>query len=174
MKKEDIIFYEYQRLQNKWFTLSLIPINLILFYITFLQLMPNPHWENNLLIKSIIVIFNIIMLLLSVNTLWINMITVINKEGILVHVKLCPFYTKSKSYSWDDISRAYVRKYLPFWEYGGYGIRFSRKGIAYNMSGNIGMQLVLQNNKRVLIGTRKCQELLMALRDIENQKKSKE
>jgi hypothetical protein len=174
MKKEDIIFYEYQRLQNKWLTLSLIPINLIFFYLTISQLLLNPHWENNLLMKAIFVILNIILILLSVNTLWINMITVINKEGILVHVKLCPFYTKCKSYSWDDISRAYVRRYLPFWEYGGYGIKFGRKGVAYNMSGNIGMQLVLQNNKRVLIGTQKCQELLIALRDIENQKKSKE
>ena len=37
--------------------------------------------------------------------------------------------------------------------------QFESNNIAYNMSGNIGLQLVLNNNKRILIGTQKPEDL---------------
>ena len=104
--------------------------------------------------------------------------TIINEEGI--YVQLFPFL-KYKFFPWSMISNAYIRKYKPIKEYGGWGIRtrmfklklFNIKAfrilnndIAYSMSGKIGLQLELTNGKRVLIGTRKSIEMEEVLRKL--------
>lgn len=46
-------------------------------------------------------------------------------------------------------------------DYGGWGLRlgFFGKGRAYNISGNIGMQIVFKDGKKLLIGTQKSAEI---------------
>ena len=83
--------------------------------------------------------------------------TKIITEG--VSVVFHPFFTKPKLFRWEDIEKAFVRKYQPLWEYGGWGIRFGMKGRAYNTSGNKGLQLLMKSGKRILIGTQKSDEL---------------
>lgn len=64
-----------------------------------------------------------------------------------------------------DIKSADAREYSPIGEFGGWGIRTSRDGSkAYNAYGNTGVQLVLADGKRVLVGTQRAEELLAALR----------
>jgi hypothetical protein len=57
--------------------------------------------------------------------------------------------------------KAYIRKYNPIKDYGGWGIRWGsfRKGNAYNMSGNMGLQLVFKDGKKLLFGTQRSSEL---------------
>jgi hypothetical protein len=50
------------------------------------------------------------------------------------------------------------------WEYGGWGIRYSWNGIAYNTKGNMGLQIVMNTGKRILIGTQKPEELAAYLK----------
>ncbi len=83
--------------------------------------------------------------------------TKINQDGISFTFK--PFINKPKVFKWENIKEAYVRKYKPIWEYGGWGIRYGLKGRAYNMSGNKGLQLILNSGKKILIGTQKPEEL---------------
>ncbi len=56
------------------------------------------------------------------------------------------------------------RKYRPLVEYGGWGVRCGRKGRAYNVKGNLGVQLTLTNGESILIGSQKPDELLEAIR----------
>jgi hypothetical protein len=63
----------------------------------------------------------------------------------------------------EDIVRWEARTYRPILEYGGWGIRFSWKGTAYNVSGNRGVQLELANGKRLLIGSQRPEELAAAI-----------
>jgi hypothetical protein len=56
------------------------------------------------------------------------------------------------------------RTYSPVLEFGGWGIRVGGGGMAYNVSGNEGVQLVLKSGRRVLIGTRQPDVLMSALR----------
>ena len=86
--------------------------------------------------------------------------TWVNEEG--VYIKMFPFVFRYKFFPWDSIAKAYIRKYHPLWEYGGWGIRFRRwnfRHIAFSAFGNSGLQLELTNGKRILIGTRKPVEL---------------
>ena len=83
----------------------------------------------------------------------LKLYTRIDQEG--VHYRMKPFQWKFKTIPWAEIDQIYVRKYSPILEYGGWGIRFGRNGTAYNVSGNQGIQLVLKNGKRILLGTGK-------------------
>ena len=56
-----------------------------------------------------------------------------------------------------------VRKYSALGEFGGWGIRFRRGGIAYNVDGNKGLELTLQDNRKIMIGTQHPDELKSAL-----------
>jgi hypothetical protein len=63
----------------------------------------------------------------------------------------------------EEIARWEARTYRPLLEYGGWGIRCGWKGMAYNVSGNRGVQLELANGKRLLIGSQRPEELAEAI-----------
>lgn len=86
--------------------------------------------------------------------------TRIDETGIAY--QFFPFHLKPKLISWKGLTKSYVRKYSPIKEYGGWGFRglirikmfgIGNEGKAYNMKGNIGIQLVLKNGDEILIGT---------------------
>lgn len=79
-----------------------------------------------------------------------------------LHVRFFPLLTKDIPL--DDISEWETRTYRPLLEYGGWGIRYSlSKGWAYNVSGNRGLQLVMKDGKRLLIGSQKADDLSAAI-----------
>lgn len=55
--------------------------------------------------------------------------------------------------------RFFVREYKPILEYGGYGIRYSFSGKAYNVRGKMGLQLKFKDGGKLLIGTQKMEEM---------------
>lgn len=55
-------------------------------------------------------------------------------------------------------------EYRPIWEYGGWGIRGSKRRRAYSMSGNRGVLLSLYDGSTVLIGTDDADRLAGAIR----------
>jgi len=66
---------------------------------------------------------------------------------------------------YEHIKTCEVRKYHPIREYGGWGIRYGRKGKAYNVSGNLGVQLELAQGKSLLIGSQRPEELALAIQE---------
>ena len=94
--------------------------------------------------------------------------TVIDANG--VSYQFLPFHLKLQVKSWEEIEYAYVRKYSPLGEFGGWGIRYSfGNGKAYNVSGNMGLQLVLKNGKKILIGTQRPDEITSVLRSLKRE-----
>lgn len=88
----------------------------------------------------------------------------IDQKGI--HYRFFPVIFKNKLISKSEIQRFEIRKYSPILDYGGWGIRrgIGRKwGKAYNVSGNIGLQLYLTNGKKVLFGTQRSQAITYAM-----------
>lgn len=86
----------------------------------------------------------------------------LDSDGI--HYRFFPLISKNKLISKGEIQRFEIRKYNPLLDYGGWGIKKRFKwGRAYNVSGNIGLQLYLKNGKKVLFGTQRSQAIMYAM-----------
>ena len=62
-----------------------------------------------------------------------------------------------------DITHFEARTYRPIREYGGWGVRRGAGGMAYNVSGNRGVEFRLADGKSLLIGSQRPEELALAL-----------
>jgi hypothetical protein len=115
--------------------------------------------------KSLIglaVMFAVILLL------WMMSLTTrIDETGI--YYRFFPFHFKPKQLLWNEIESAVIRNYKPLAEYGGWGVRVSTNGKAFNVKGKTGLQLTLQNGNRILIGTSNSKQLDTYLQDLKKQ-----
>ena len=93
-----------------------------------------------------------------------NLVTEISRDGI--SYRMWPFHSKSRILGWDEIETIELRKYRPIGEYGGWGVRIGSNGKAYNVKGNMGIQLTLTDGKRILIGTQKPEDVQEVLRSL--------
>lgn len=154
---DSILFREKQRFNQAWLWLLMLVINGIFLYACYLQLIVNQKFgdhsmSNNMLIFTfiVIVLFTVLMRILYLDTL-------IGENGI--YVRFSPLQRKYKHYSWNVIETAYIRQYSPILEYGGWGIKYGKSGWAYNVQGKSGIQLILNDHSKVLIGTQKMKEV---------------
>ena len=108
----------------------------------------------------IVLCFSILVYIAS----YISLVTQIRTDGI--YVKFPPFQPTFTRYEWSSILDAYVRDFDPMTEYLGWGIRTGPLGKAYIISGNMGIQIVFKNKKRLLISTRKPEEMREVLQRI--------
>jgi hypothetical protein len=154
--EEKVLFTEKQKFTQWWIWL-IIGISFFILGYLFIKEINNTGSLSESkrigeMIAGLIVVAVIFLLFFS-----INLKTTITNLGI--KFTYFPFILKTKTYLWQDVDQVYTRKYSPIWEYGGWGLRYGFKnGVAYNVSGNNGIQIVLKNGKKVLIGTRKMEE----------------
>ena len=65
--------------------------------------------------------------------------------------------------STEEIIHVESCTYQPIREFAGWGIRGWGDRIAYNVSGNTGVELTLVDGRRVLIGSQRADELAVAI-----------
>ena len=154
--KTKVLFEEVQRQNQKWiWFLLLMILGLVIF--AFIQQVlfhkpfgthPVPDWA--------FIFFFTIPLLLFLLLFRMELRTQINEKQVIFSYP--PFIRREKVILWPEIKNCYIRIYNPIKEYGGWGIRLAIKkghGRAYNVSGNMGIQLELVNGEMILIGTKK-------------------
>lgn len=92
--------------------------------------------------------------------------TRITSDGI--YVRFVPFHWKEKFISFSELSDCYVRQYSPIGEFGGWGIKYGLGGAGkvYNVSGNMGLQLVFKNGSKLLIGSQRSDEIQKVLSEL--------
>jgi hypothetical protein len=72
----------------------------------------------------------------------------------MLKVKLWPFMFTPTVFKAEDIASVSLQTYKPIRDYGGWGLRYSKKnGKAYTVKGNVGLVILLTSGKKVLIGT---------------------
>lgn len=81
-----------------------------------------------------------------------------------VYLKFPPMQLRFTRYAWEDIAEAYIRNYDAVQEYAGLGIKVSPAGIGYVLTGNTGLQLILKNGTKILVTTKKPEELEKVLK----------
>ena len=162
----EILFTEKQRFKQWWLWIILIGINVLFLFGVFKQVIGGQQFGNKPINNTDIIVVTLLTMLFTLLFLNSRLETKIKKDGI--YVRFFPFHFKFKHFTWDVLTKTYVRQYAALTEYGGWGLRFGlfSKGTAYNVSGNKGLQLEFNNNKKLLIGTNKPDELTETLNKI--------
>lgn len=159
----EVLFKERQKFTQLWLWVILLGINAIFLIGAYLQIFEGQQFGNKSMSNQVLLLTTGLILLLTVLFMNSRLDTQIKYDGI--YVRFFPFHLSFKHYPWKNITKAYVRKYNPIGEYGGWGIRLGLPGSgrAYNISGNNGLQLEFNDHKKLLIGTNKPDEMTAAL-----------
>jgi len=157
-----IEFNEKQYQKSWWKWLLMIGMDLMFIVGTIMQIGYGRSFGNSPMSDTMLIILTFFIILLSIVLLSSYLQTYINDEG--VYIKYFPFHLKYKFFSWESIESAKVRSYNPLLEFGGWGIKRSKlrfnnfrlvikSSICYTVSGSNGLELILKNGKKVMIGT---------------------
>jgi hypothetical protein len=160
-----IQFEENQKFREIAFFILVGIIQLLFLWGLTQQVIFHKPWGQIPAPDEILIVLNIVVLavLLLVNS--IHLKTVITEKHILF--RMAPFQIKDKIVNWTEIKDVKVIKYDGIKEYGGYGLRFkSSRGWCYTISGPYGIRIVLNNEKKILIGTHKEKEISQIIDDL--------
>jgi hypothetical protein len=83
--------------------------------------------------------------------------TMIDWRG--VQFRFSPFQLAYRQINWEQIDEIYVREYDALTEYGGLGARYGKRGNAYIVSGKFGLQMELNDGRKILLSTKHPIEL---------------
>ncbi len=164
-ENKQIIYQEEQRLRQIWIWIVVLFITGLAWYGSCQQLIlgepfgsnPAPDW----MMAVIWIVFGVGFPLIFVFS---RLRTEVRPEGVFL--KFAPVQRSYKMFPDAEIERAEVKKYKPIREYGGWGWRFGRKGKAYTISGKRGVALHFKDGSRVLIGSRRPEVFVQAVREI--------
>ena len=161
------VFKEEQRF-TQWWLIIILAICTLIPIATIAQ----KYLKENVVASNKELIVTIVVIMVSFSILFFfKLTTKIDDKGI--HYQFFPFHFSMKLIPWNEISKAGIRTYFPITEFGGWGLRggffFNKgKGKAINVSGNIGIQLILKNGDKLLIGTQKKKEVIRVLETYKN------
>jgi Family of unknown function (DUF6141) len=161
-----VLYTEKQRLNQWWLWAILLGINGIAVFGLIKQVILGDTFGSKPMSNIGLIAFMLFTVAFAYFFTQIKLVTQITQEGIAI--KFTPFQFKFKLYKWSEIANCYVRKYQPLWEFGGWGIKYGSNGMAYNISGNMGIQLEFLDNRKILIGTNKPDEVQKVIQSIEN------
>ncbi len=163
-------FHEEQQFRQTWlwllFAVTSIPLAALLGYTVYQQLvLGHPVGNHPLSNMHLIAIFVGILALHAcvIALFWFARLVVIVTDTELL-IRFVPFHFTARRIRLRDIADARKRAYSALGEYGGWGIRLGFSGWAYNVSGDEGVQLLLADGRRILIGSQRSDELEAALR----------
>jgi hypothetical protein len=163
------LFHEEQHLVRNWIILVVFPLTFLsvlpILYGSFQQLVNDKPYGNAPVSDLAVILINVATfgILGGVFGLlaYAKLDTDIERDTL--QVKYRPFHRKTQVYNWSEVQSAEVRQYRPIMEYGGWGLRGWGKNRALNAYGNMGLQLVFKDGKKLLIGTQKADELATLL-----------
>ncbi|GAB3584666.1 hypothetical protein [Hymenobacter daeguensis] len=149
-----MLFQERQVFIRRWWPLLLAPVMVVSTMVWLVPAKPfRADWAA--LVAGVAVALGIALLLT------LRLETRLDDTG--VRYRLFPLQWRWQLRPWAEIAEAYVRSYDPLGEYGGWGLKGRRANRALNISGDQGLQLVLRNGTRLLLGTQRPADITRAL-----------
>lgn len=152
MNEHKVLFREQQRFRQWWLWVLLLGLDGFMAFRWYERWQTAGDEVGGGLFASSIVAFLVTLLFIV-----LRLETVIKEDGI--YVRFFPFHISFKRFGWAELSTVYVRHYDALGEYGGWGLRLGKKGRAYNVSGNWGIQLIRKKELDMLIGTKRPEEV---------------
>ena len=164
------IFKEVQRFNQWWLIALFISVYSVIGYKFLLFYREKETFNNDELSEQIFP--GVILVLTTILIFSLKLKTRIDENGI--SYQFSPFHLKAKYIPWESIERCSVRKYSPILEFGGWGFRgilklklfgIGKNGKAYNVRGNIGIQMILKDGAKILIGTQEKEQAKQVLKN---------
>ncbi len=144
-------FYEEQKFTQKW-VLFIVYSIWVLFLIVSLLILLEKKAGLFLAFLPFLIISAFVLFFKS-----IKLQTSITDEGI--YYRFFPIQRRFRVIRKTDIEKLEVKSYNPLSEYGGWGIRFGKNGMAYTVKGDKGIDISLDPETHLLIGTSKPDEV---------------
>ena len=167
----ELFFEEKQKIRQKWLIgivlFSSAVIIIVFGYGIYNQIFLGKPFGNNPSSDSGLIAISFLMLFVAVGIPMLLLGSYLEikvfQDGI--YFRYIPFIRKFRRINFAAIQSFVIRKYKPIREFGGWGIRFGfkEKSIMYNVSGNMGIELVLKDGKKIILGTQRPEELQAAL-----------
>ena len=147
---------EIQRFRNPWLWIFLISINVLFLAFGLRQVVwgvpfgdnPAPNW----LLLFIMAIPLSILLLFAFSELKTSY------NEVQLEIRFFPFL--KKQFQFNEIQEMELITYSPFFDFGGWGIRWNMEGWAYIVSGNQGLSIKMKDGKKYLIGIQNQEKYL--------------
>lgn len=156
-----ILFQEIQRWRDVWWVMALVfGLAAIQWWAFFMQVVRGIPVGNNPGSNAVVLITWLIFGVgFPLFFLWLHMVVEVTSDAVVVRYR--PFVNRRIAMS--EILQVEPRVYRPLGEFGGWGIRGWNGRVAYNVSGDTGVELTLVDGRHVLIGTQKAAELAGAI-----------
>ena len=143
------IFIEEQRFTQSWMVLLIVISSVMPIVLVAKKVIDSEGQDRNTISAMIVAIVSLAIVFALFFSLKLK--TRIDENGI--HYRFLPFHFSARLIAWEEIQEINVRKYSPISEYGGWGLKGGvlwnkSKGVAYNVGGNMGIQLVLKTGKK--------------------------
>ncbi len=162
MQNGTVYFREEQRFTQPFIWVLILPLSLLAIVGFYQQIiMGRPFGDNPAPDWMICLIFVLIGLGLPYFFTRLRLVTEVKEDG--VYIRFFPIERKGLVLLWDDIKNMEAVTYRPILDYGGWGIRYGRKGKAYNVRGNRGVKISTEKGKEILIGSQKAEQLAQAI-----------
>ncbi len=156
---EQVLFSEEQTFRQTW-VWALVSGMAVVLAVAFYLVLSKPIHQGQMAPAVLGLGFGVVMEVATAIFLYVLKLTVwLDNEHL--HVRFYPLVKRDIPLT--DIVHWEARTYRPIMEFGGWGVRYGLKGMAYNVSGNRGVQLVFHTGKRLLIGSQQADELAAAI-----------
>jgi hypothetical protein len=162
--REDSVYHEEQKFRQVWMRLLVAGLFILCGYSFVRQIVlgkpfgtnPSPDW-------AVWVVWVFCGVGLPLLILSVKLIVDVKPSGLAVRY----FPMKSRFFHFSEIREYRAVRFQPLRDFGGWGIRYSsKKGLAYLVGGNEGVELVLQSGKRVTIGSVAPARLVQAMNTV--------
>jgi hypothetical protein len=157
------VFKEIQHFRQPWIWILVGGIACIAWYSFIRQIiLGDPFGSNPASDAGVIIILVIFGIIFPVWFLIMRLEVQVTSSSL--SFRMFPLHVNWREVPFGTIDCVMAVIYRPIREYGGWGIRFGRKGIAYNVSGDRGVQVTLTSGKSFLLGSQRAEELELVLR----------
>lgn len=157
MSEQHYLYKENQYFRQWWLWIIFLLIFSVFLAGIYQQLIRGIPFGDNPMSNTGLIIATVLYALIMLIFFRMGLTTLIDEKGI--YIRFFPFHLKYKFFGWDEIEKAYIRTYQPIREYGGWGLKGGSMGLAYNVSGDKGLQLELKKGNKILIGTKQPEAL---------------
>jgi len=163
MHPAPVLFREQQRFTQVWLWLILCAISGVYIWGFVQQVLFRRPWGDNptsdlsLMVLVIVMSCGLPLLMYSC-----RLVTEVCADAL--YVRFYPFHLRRVRIDYTTITQCLAVKYSPLRDYGGWGVRDSRNGKAYNVSGNLGVRLEFTSGVPLLIGSLHPIELAAAIK----------